>query len=168
MPHVSGIMSSLVVNVLWIFKIRISNNIIKGEHKIFYKICVPITIWILWSISKLPISVILNNKDLFSNKHGDNLRSSFCVLHYEFYSYCSYTIDISATDHSLKRSTSFLSSQSVSDLRIGVTSFCKAFPWHFIVDKKLDLVQLGAGYMRLFGRCLKSLGKFCSISQTFR
>lgn len=28
MPHVSGIRSSLVVNVLWIFKIRISNNIL--------------------------------------------------------------------------------------------------------------------------------------------
>lgn len=35
------------------------------------------------------------------------------------------------------------SSNKVNDLKIGVASFCKAFPWHFITDKRLELVQLG-------------------------
>lgn len=34
-------------------------------------------------------------------------------------------------------------STKVTDLRIGVASFCKAFPWHFVTDKRLELVQLG-------------------------
>lgn len=51
-------------------------------------------------------------------------------------------------------------SSSVSDSRIGVVSFCKAFPWHFIIDRKLEIVQLGAGFMRLFGSRLKELGAY--------
>lgn len=35
------------------------------------------------------------------------------------------------------------SSTNVADLKIGVASFCKAFPWHFVTDKRLELVQLG-------------------------
>lgn len=35
------------------------------------------------------------------------------------------------------------SSTKVSDLKIGVASFCKAFPWHFVTDKRLELLQLG-------------------------
>ncbi|CAH0719182.1 unnamed protein product, partial [Brenthis ino] len=38
---------------------------------------------------------------------------------------------------------SLATSNKVNDLRIGVASFCKAFPWHFITDKRLELVQLG-------------------------
>ncbi|EFA02348.1 head-specific guanylate cyclase [Tribolium castaneum] len=45
------------------------------------------------------------------------------------------------------------------DLQMGVATFCKAFPWHFVLDRKLDLVQLGSGFMRLFGRLLGNLGK---------
>lgn len=37
---------------------------------------------------------------------------------------------------------------------MGVASFCKAFPWHFVVDKDLELVQLGVGFMRIFGQHL--------------
>lgn len=38
---------------------------------------------------------------------------------------------------------SVASSSNVTDLRIGVASFCKAFPWHFVTDRRLELVQLG-------------------------
>lgn len=40
--------------------------------------------------------------------------------------------------------------QQISNLQMGVVSFCKAFPWHFIMDRKLELIQLGAGFTRLF------------------
>ncbi|XP_048512030.1 head-specific guanylate cyclase isoform X2 [Athalia rosae] len=49
-------------------------------------------------------------------------------------------------------------SKSAFDLRVGVTSFCKAFPWHFVVDRRLELVQLGAGFMRIFGHLFNRLG----------
>ncbi|XP_071056075.1 head-specific guanylate cyclase [Onthophagus taurus] len=44
------------------------------------------------------------------------------------------------------------------DLRMGVPTFCKAFPWHFVIDRRLELVQLGSGFMRVFGCLLKSCG----------
>ncbi|CAL7945205.1 unnamed protein product [Xylocopa violacea] len=50
-------------------------------------------------------------------------------------------------------------STKATDLRIGVASFCKAFPWHFVVDRKLDLVQLGVGFVRIFGNYLNRLGR---------
>ncbi|RZC41411.1 head-specific guanylate cyclase, partial [Asbolus verrucosus] len=49
-------------------------------------------------------------------------------------------------------------SSPVTDLQMGVATFCKAFPWHFVLDRRLDLVQLGSGFMRLFGRMLASCG----------
>ncbi|KOB69206.1 Soluble guanylyl cyclase alpha-1 subunit [Operophtera brumata] len=42
------------------------------------------------------------------------------------------------------------SSSKVTDLKIGVASFCKAFPWHFVTDKRLELVQLGILLPSLF------------------
>ncbi|XP_068907117.1 head-specific guanylate cyclase [Tenebrio molitor] len=50
------------------------------------------------------------------------------------------------------------SPEPVTDLRVGVATFCKAFPWHFVLDRRLELVQLGSGFMRLFGRMLTSCG----------
>lgn len=41
---------------------------------------------------------------------------------------------------------------------MGVATFCKAFPWHFVIDRRLELVQLGSGFMRLFGCLLKKYG----------
>lgn len=50
-------------------------------------------------------------------------------------------------------------SNEATDLRMGVAVFCKAFPWHFVVDRQLELVQLGVGFMRIFGHHLNTLGK---------
>lgn len=41
---------------------------------------------------------------------------------------------------------------------IGIGTFCRAFPWHFMIDRHLQLVQLGSGFMRLFGSDLKEMG----------
>ncbi|XP_038219009.1 head-specific guanylate cyclase [Zerene cesonia] len=61
---------------------------------------------------------------------------------------------------------SIATSTTASDLKIGVASFCKAFPWHFVTDRRLELVQLGAGFMRLFGSHLSSHGS--ALSTYFR
>ncbi|KAG5889196.1 hypothetical protein JTB14_000621 [Gonioctena quinquepunctata] len=50
--------------------------------------------------------------------------------------------------------TTFMSSH----LQMGVVTFCKAFPWHFVLDRRLELVQLGSGFMRLFGQFLTTHG----------
>lgn len=58
-------------------------------------------------------------------------------------------------------------SSEATDLRMGVASFCKAFPWHFVVDRQLELVQLGVGFMRIFGHHLNRLGREISTYFTF-
>ncbi|KAG6446941.1 hypothetical protein O3G_MSEX004663 [Manduca sexta] len=66
----------------------------------------------------------------------------------------------------VNEAASVATSTKVTDLKIGVASFCKAFPWHFITDKRLELVQLGAGFMRLFGTHLATHGS--SLGTYFR
>lgn len=58
-------------------------------------------------------------------------------------------------------------STEATDLRMGVASFCKAFPWHFVVDRQLELVQLGVGFMRIFGQHLNRLGREISTYFAF-
>ncbi|KAL4703420.1 hypothetical protein ACJJTC_005931 [Scirpophaga incertulas] len=67
---------------------------------------------------------------------------------------------------SSSEAVSIASSSKATDLKIGVASFCKAFPWHFVTDKRLELVQLGGGFMRLFGTHLASHGS--SLGTYFR
>jgi guanylate cyclase soluble subunit alpha len=59
-------------------------------------------------------------------------------------------------------------SRSALDLRMGVASFCKAFPWHFVVDRRLEMVQLGAGFMQLFAHDLQTLGTSVATYFEFR
>lgn len=58
-------------------------------------------------------------------------------------------------------------STKATDLRMGVASFCKAFPWHFVVDRQLELVQLGVGFMKIFGHHLNCLGREISTYFVF-
>ncbi|XP_076274488.1 guanylate cyclase 1 soluble subunit alpha 2 isoform X2 [Rhynchophorus ferrugineus] len=57
------------------------------------------------------------------------------------------------------RVTSPLGDSPTSDsLPMSISTFCRAFPWHFVIDRRLELVQLGSGFMNLFGCHLKSHG----------
>ncbi|XP_070168174.1 guanylate cyclase 1 soluble subunit alpha 2 [Polyergus mexicanus] len=58
-------------------------------------------------------------------------------------------------------------STKATDLRMGVASFCKAFPWHFVVDRQLEIVQLGVGFMKIFGHHLNHLGREISTYFVF-
>ncbi|KAK7023618.1 hypothetical protein SK128_022257 [Halocaridina rubra] len=39
-------------------------------------------------------------------------------------------------------------SSNIKDSKIGVNSFCKAFPWHFVCNKAMRLTQLGSGLVQ--------------------
>lgn len=54
---------------------------------------------------------------------------------------------------------SFESEASGVTQNIGASTFCRAFPWHFMVDRSMQFVQLGVGFMRLFGSDLKKKGR---------
>lgn len=58
--------------------------------------------------------------------------------------------------------------ESSDELQVDVATFCKAFPWHFVVDRNLDFVQLGSGFMQLFGGFLASQGKAVASYFEFR
>lgn len=50
-------------------------------------------------------------------------------------------------------------SSAAADLRMSVDTMCKAFPWHFVLDRRLEITQLGSGFMRLFASDLAKLGR---------
>lgn len=60
------------------------------------------------------------------------------------------------------KSSKFSTSSPNMNMQMGVPTFCKAFPWHFIVDRKLELVQIGSGFMRVFGCLLTTYGAAAS------
>ncbi|XP_044749887.1 head-specific guanylate cyclase [Coccinella septempunctata] len=74
--------------------------------------------------------------------------------------------------HQIVRKTPSLASSSTStrsdELQVDVATFCKAFPWHFVIDRRLDLVQLGSGFMQLFGGLLAGQGRAVATYFDFR
>ncbi|KAL0125997.1 hypothetical protein PUN28_004814 [Cardiocondyla obscurior] len=79
-----------------------------------------------------------------------------------------YSEQLGADDDSDLVSSTFRPlSTEATDLRMGVASFCKAFPWHFVVDRQLELVQLGVGFMKIFGHYLNRLGRKISTYFAF-
>ncbi|KAH8232533.1 hypothetical protein KR032_008794 [Drosophila birchii] len=56
-------------------------------------------------------------------------------------------------------------SSNASDLQMNSSSFCKMFPWHFIMNEQLELVQLGRGFSKLYKPYLADFG--CQASTYF-
>lgn len=55
----------------------------------------------------------------------------------------------------LERTASPLS----ADLKMSNATFCKAFPWHFIINEELEFLQLGKGFSRLFKNYIPTYGR---------
>ncbi|XP_066592201.1 head-specific guanylate cyclase isoform X2 [Prorops nasuta] len=72
--------------------------------------------------------------------------------------YSSHLVDVDEEEVVVGLAIDALSTEA-TDLRLGVADFCKAFPWHFVVDRQLEIVQLGVGFMRIFGQQLNRLGR---------
>lgn len=47
-------------------------------------------------------------------------------------------------------------STNPQDLQMTNSTFCKMFPWHFIIDENLELVQIGVAFSKLFKNHLKT------------
>jgi guanylate cyclase soluble subunit alpha len=65
---------------------------------------------------------------------------------------CSLCEELHCDTHENSRST------LPSDLGMKVMTFCSSFPFHFILDKKLQIVQLGASLMRIVSAHIQSKG----------
>lgn len=48
---------------------------------------------------------------------------------------------------------------SAADLKMNPATFCKAFPWHFIVNEQLEIVQMGKGFSKIFQSSIQTHGR---------
>lgn len=67
------------------------------------------------------------------------------IVHYLFI----YDVNLTTLEAAKLRKKRVLS-QNPEDLAINVSSFSKAFPWHFILDRNLCMVQLGTSLLKVF------------------
>lgn len=57
---------------------------------------------------------------------------------------------------------------TVADLKMSPATFCKAFPWHFIMNENLELVQMGKGFTKLYKSSLQSHGRLATTYFRFK
>lgn len=43
-----------------------------------------------------------------------------------------------------------ITKSTAADLKMNPATFCKAFPWHLIMNEQLDIVQMGKGFSKIF------------------
>lgn len=51
---------------------------------------------------------------------------------------------------------------AATDLKMSPATFCKAFPWHFIMNVELEIIQMGKGFSKLFKGSLPTHGKMAT------
>lgn len=54
------------------------------------------------------------------------------------------------------------------DLKMTPATFCKAFPWHFILNRALELVQMGKGFGKLYKTSLGTHGRLATTYFNFK
>lgn len=55
-----------------------------------------------------------------------------------------------------------------TDLKMSPTTFCKAFPWHFIMNEELDIIQMGKGFSKLLKSSLPTNGRLVTTYFKFK
>lgn len=58
-----------------------------------------------------------------------------------------------------KKDASAAATPTATDLKMSPTTFCKAFPWHFIMNVDLEIIQMGKGFSKLFKGSLPTHGR---------
>lgn len=49
--------------------------------------------------------------------------------------------------------------ETATDLKMNPATFCKAFPWHFIMNEQLEIVQIGKGFSKIFQGSFQTHGR---------
>ncbi|EDW81160.1 uncharacterized protein Dwil_GK11912 [Drosophila willistoni] len=73
-----------------------------------------------------------------------------------------------ATAKPLPETVQRSNSSNASDLQMSSANFCKMFPWHFIMNEQLELVQLGRGFSKLYKPYLADFGCLASTYFDFK
>lgn len=61
-----------------------------------------------------------------------------------------------------------ITSVTATDLKMSPATFCKAFPWHFIVNEDLEMIQMGKGFSKLFKGSLPTHGRLATTYFLFK
>lgn len=61
-----------------------------------------------------------------------------------------------------------VTSVTATDLKMSPATFCKAFPWHFIMNEDLEMIQMGKGFSKLFKGSLPTHGRLTTTYFTFK
>lgn len=61
-----------------------------------------------------------------------------------------------------------ISGLAATDLKMSPTTFCKAFPWHFIMNEDLEMIQMGKGFSKLIKGSLPAHGKLATTYFNFK
>lgn len=56
---------------------------------------------------------------------------------------------------------------TATDLKMSPATFCKAFPWHFIMNEELEMIQMGKGFSKLFKNSLPTHGRLITTYVVF-
>lgn len=59
-------------------------------------------------------------------------------------------------------------SKTAADLKMSPATFCKAFPWHFIMNEDLEIIQMGKGFSKLFKSSLATHGRLATTYFKFK
>lgn len=59
-------------------------------------------------------------------------------------------------------------STTATDLKMSPATFCKAFPWHFIMNIELEIIQMGKGFSKLFKGSLPTHGRLATTYLNFK
>lgn len=62
-----------------------------------------------------------------------------------------------------EREEDIVASITATDLKMSPATFCKAFPWHFIMNSDLEIIQMGKGFSKLIKGSLPIHGKMATI-----
>lgn len=68
----------------------------------------------------------------------------------------------------LKEKDEDMVGKTAADLKMLPASFCKAFPWHFIMNENLEIVQMGKGFSKLFKNALLTHGRLVTTYFKFK
>lgn len=55
-----------------------------------------------------------------------------------------------------------------TELKMSPATFCKAFPWHFILNEDLEIIQMGKGFSKLFKNSLPAYGRLVTTYFQFK
>lgn len=119
-----------------------------GEGELIFTSERPVMAWLLLGSLKALSKILYNIEPEISMEpvEGDLKRYRYL---FEFTTEPDVEREITKT-----REEKVINQKSISsiakDLKMNPTTFCKAFPWHFIMNENLELVQMGTGFIKIY------------------